>query len=239
MQLTENPTVASFVTANPAAAGILERHHIDYCCGGERPLQQACEKAGLSLEQLESELSSTPSGVEERNWADAPLAELADYIVARHHRYLRSTMPEVHGKLAKLRAAHAETHGELLSSLSRTFEGLAAELTQHMMKEEMILFPLIGRMEQARAQGGPPPMAPGGTIQNPIRMMEHEHDSAGEALRTMRQLTSNYTLPDDGCATFAALYLQVGELESDLHVHIHLENNILFPRAAEIESQFA
>jgi regulator of cell morphogenesis and NO signaling len=237
MQITQNDTVASFVTGNPAAVAILERHHIDYCCGGERPLEQACKGAGLSLEQLESELSATPAGVEERNWADAPLADLADHIVSRHHRYLRSTMPEVQEKLTKLRVAHATAHGELLSSLSRSFEGLAAELTQHMVKEEIILFPLIGRMEQASAQGGPPPMAPGGTIQNPIRMMEHEHDSAGQALRTMRQLTSNYALPDDGCATFAALYHQLGELESDLHMHIHLENNILFPRAAEMESQ--
>jgi regulator of cell morphogenesis and NO signaling len=127
----------------------------------------------------------------------------------------------------------------MLAKLAHTFRGLATELMQHMHKEEMILFPAINRLEEARRQGSPPPPAPGGTLNNPIRMMEHEHDNAGAALKAMREATSDYTLPAGACVTFGALYSQLEEMEADLHHHIHLENNILFPRAAELEKQAA
>ena len=125
----------------------------------------------------------------------------------------------------------------MLARVRATFQDLAMELTQHMHKEEMILFPAIERLEEARKHGLPPPPAPGGTLNNPIRMMEHEHESVGVALRAIREISGDYTLPADACVTFGALYSQLKEVEADLHLHIHLENNILFPRTAALEGQ--
>jgi regulator of cell morphogenesis and NO signaling len=239
---TDTQTVGDMVVEDFARATVFEKHQIDYCCNGRRTLQEVCEEKGLSLVDLTAELEQvrrSPDADDTGAWSKAPLAKLAKHIVDRHHTYLRTALPSIAEKLEKVGNAHRDSHGPMLAKLAHAFRGLASELMQHMQKEEMVLFPAIDRLEEARTQGAPTPPAPGGTLNNPIRMMEHEHDDAGAALKAMREATSDYTLPPDACVTFGALYSQLEELETDLHHHIHLENNILFPRAAELEEQAA
>jgi regulator of cell morphogenesis and NO signaling len=237
---TDNQTVADMVVEDFARAAVFEKHQIDYCCNGKRTLQEVCEQKGLSVAQLTAELDEvhgSPDTSDTREWSQAPLAKLAKHIVDRHHSYLRTTLPSIAQKLEKVGQAHGANHGPMLAKVAHEYRGLVAELVPHMQKEEMILFPAIERLEEAQKRGTPPPPAPGGTLNNPIRMMEHEHDSVGVVLKVIREVTGDYTLPADACVTFGALYAQLEELETDLHHHIHLENNILFPRAAELEGQ--
>jgi regulator of cell morphogenesis and NO signaling len=231
MTVTASETVGEIVAANPSSARLFERYGIDYCCSGNTPLAEACSQKGLSVEEFSRELLAADAPAREQDWRSAPLAELIDHIVARHHGYLRTEMPEIEGKIGKVLQAHGDRHGDQLSALGRVFGGLKTELSEHMMKEEHILFPAIRRMEATSSLA-----MPAGAIHYPIRVMEHEHATAGQALAEMRRLTDGFTPPDDACNTFRVLYRQMEELESDLHLHIHLENNILFPRAAELES---
>ena len=234
MTVTATETVGEIVAANPSSARLFERYGIDYCCGGNRPLAEACSEKGLSLEEFSRELTAADAPGTERDWRAAPLAELIGHIVGKHHNYLRSELPEIERKIEKVLAAHGERHGGTLAALREVFRGLKAELSEHMMKEERILFPMIRNMEITARLA-----MPAGAIQHPIREMEHEHASAGQALAEMRRLTKDFSPPDDACNTFRVLYRQIEELESDLHTHIHLENNILFPRAAELEQTIA
>jgi regulator of cell morphogenesis and NO signaling len=235
---TATETIADMVRDQPLRANVFERHQIDYCCNGKRSLEEVCAERGLDPEQLRAELGAAPQADAGESFATTSLADLADHIVKRHHAYLRTNLPSIAHKAQRVVAVHGDNH-KFLGKLEQVFQGLADELTQHMMKEEMVLFPLIGRMEQAEQAGQAPPAAPGGSVRNPIRMMEHEHDDAGRALATIRELTSNFQPPAGACNTFCALYAQLEDLERDLHTHIHLENNILFPRAAELEQRLA
>ena len=240
MIATDKQTVADMVVEDFTRATVFEKHQIDYCCNGRRTLEEVCEEKGLSVEEVSAELEAVqrpPDAGDTVDWSQQPLAGLAKHIVDRHHTYLRSTLPSIAEKLEKVGNAHRDNHGPMLVKVANAYRGLASELMQHMQKEEMILFPAIDRLEEARKQGAPPPPAPGGTLNNPIRMMEHEHDDAGAALKAIREATDGYQLPEDACVTFGALYSQLQELETDLHHHIHLENNILFPRAAALEEE--
>ena len=237
MTVTTNKTLGAIAAENPQAVRVFEKHQIDFCCGGDRPIEDACRAKGISAEELLAEIEAAGPVPEERDWQSASLAELADYIVARHHAYLRQEMPEIAQMIEKVLTAHGSNHSDSLLPLQKTFAGLQAELTLHMMKEEMVLFPLVKRMEAAADARRVLPAAPGGSVSNPIRMMEDDHDSAATALREMRRLTSGYTVPPDGCNTYRALFQRIQALEADLHVHIHLENNVLFPRAAELEQK--
>ncbi len=220
------------VAERPSAARILESHRIDYCCGGERTLDQACRETGLDgqvvLEEIAAAQSASAAGEDQppTNWLEASLTELCDHIEQTHHAYLKSELPRLSELIDKVVAAHGESHPELLA-VQQVFAALQAELEPHLMKEERILFPAIRILEQP----GPAPAFPFGTVANPIRMMEHEHDVAGSALKQLRKITNDYTLPDDACSAYQALYQALQALELDLHEHIHKENNILFPRA--------
>ena len=237
--LTPNTeTIGDMVREQPLRASVFERRRIDYCCNGKRTLEEVCAERGLDPDALRAELDAAPADGSGRDLSAMGLAELAEYIVDRHHSYLRTNLPSIAQKASRVVAVHGGAHG-FLPDVERVFQGLADELVQHMMKEEIVLFPLIGRMEQAAELGQAPPAAPGGSVNNPIRMMEHEHDDAGRALEILRELTSDFTLPDGACNTFRALYAQLEDLERDLHTHIHLENNILFPRAAALEQRLA
>jgi regulator of cell morphogenesis and NO signaling len=230
MTVTASETVSEIVTANPSSARVFEKYGIDFCCGGKRPLAEVCSEKGLSVEEFSRELSASEAPTQERDWREAPLSELIDHIIGRHHEYLRKEMPGIEEKLNKVLAAHGERHGAMISAVRQVFATLKRELFEHMMKEEGILFPAIQRMEKTSSLVMPP-----GAINYPIRVMEHEHATAGQALADMRRLTNNYAVPDDACNTFRVLYRQLEELESDLHLHVHLENNILFPRAAALD----
>ena len=239
MSLNSSMTVREVATVLPHSTRIFEKLQIDYCCGGNQSLDQACAKAGLKVEeiiQLLSQVEATGAGSEANTLQSLELGQLADYIVSTHHVFTRNELQRLTLLLTKVCSAHGATHPELLQIQSE-FQKLDADLGPHMMKEENILFPYIKQLENAVAASGPAPFAPFGTVRNPIAVMMREHDAAGDILRNIRELSGNFTLPEGACFSYSTLYSALEELEADLHQHIHLENNILFPRAAEMETQ--
>ena len=238
MGVITEKTIRELVLENAVATRIFERLGIDYCCGGNRTLEQACHAADVSvdqvLESLEEAQLSSPATSQDRNWQREPLDGLISHITNTHHKYTRDATARLAPLFDKVCSAHGANHLELLQ-LRDVFNGLAQELTVHLMKEEVILFPYIIRMEESVIEKAPILPPPFGTVQNPVAMMEHEHDSAGRALRSMREISRGYAAPSDACVSYQTLYKALAELEADLHQHIHLENNILFPRAIEME----
>ncbi len=230
-------SVRDLVLENPAAARVFEILGIDYCCGGDRPLTQACRAAGRSVEEVSTALQKVDSAPSERDWRHASLAELAQHIVDKHHAFTQTEIVRIKGLIAKVTAVHGKGHPEL-DDLRLIFEELSAELRAHMMKEEEMLFPYIAEMEEAARFNRRPPAPMFGTVQNPVAAMVMEHESAGQALEKMHEITKSYTVPPDGCASYQALYQALPGFAADLHQHIHLENNILFPRSVELESNF-
>lgn len=231
----EEKTVGELVAEAPLRANVFEKRQIDYCCNGRRTLEQVCAEKGIPVEDLITELEGQiPHQDGSLDWQSRPLTELATHILQRHHGYLRSALPSIALKMDRVVTVHGAAH-PFLAEVQSVFKDLSDELTSHMGKEEMVLFPHIVAMEAAQRTNTSAPVAPGGTVRNPIRMMEHEHDDAGRALSRIRELTSGHEPPEGACNTFRALYAQLAELEGDLHTHIHLENNILFPRAAALE----
>ena len=236
MTWSESTPLAELAAASAAAVRILERHGLDYCCGGARPLKDAAREKGLDAAAILAEIEQAQAGAPaDRDWRAAPLDELADHIVKTHHEYLKLNLPALSSRLAKVLEVHGAKDPARLRAMSETFGALRAELEEHLHKEEIILFPFIERCARAASQGLPLPPAPFGTIANPIRVMEREHETAGAALARLRELTAGYTLPEWACDTARALWRGLEDLEQDLHMHIHLENNILFPRAIALE----
>jgi len=238
MSVTTEKTVRELALENAIATRVFEKLGIDYCCGGNRTLEQACRAANLPVDQVlesldEAQRSSPPSSAD-RNWQTEPLGDLISHIKNTHHNYTRDGIARLTPLFAKVCSAHGANHPELFQ-LRDIFASLAQELTAHLMKEEMVLFPYIIRMEEAVIEKAPVLPPPFGTVQNPVAMMEHEHDSAGNALRAMREISRGYIAPPDACVSYETLFKALAELEADLHQHIHLENNILFPRAIEME----
>jgi len=237
MSVTAEKTVRELALESSSATRVFERLGIDYCCGGNKPLDEACRAANLSLEEVQRELDTAKQESQkgtDRDWQREPLSELIAHINATHHRFVRTEIARINPLLEKVCGVHGKNHSELLH-IQALFRGLAQELTSHMMKEEMVLFPYITRMEEAVIQGEPLLPPPFGTVANPVTMMEHEHDAAGNALRAMRKASNDYAAPEGACASYQALYRAFVEFEADLHQHIHLENNILFPRAIRME----
>jgi regulator of cell morphogenesis and NO signaling len=225
-------TVGQIAVQAPGAASVFEKYRIDYCCGGKRPLDEVCRERGISSEAVLAEVEQASAhAATDRDWTQASLSELIGHIVSTHHQYVKTELPLLDARLARVIQAHGARHGEMLKSLQSVFWGLRDELLAHLRKEEAILFPAIEELERARNEGRRPAPTPFGSVENPIRMMMFEHDSAGEALSRMHAITGDYALPPDACTTFKALYTGLQEFETDLHQHIHLENNILFPRA--------
>ena len=240
MTVTAEKTVREVAVAFPEATRIFEKFGIDYCCGGSKSLQQACLTLHLSVDDLIDSLEvaekTSHSHQIDRDWQEEPLTDLIDHIVGTHHKYTRGEIARLAALLLKVCGVHGKNHPEL-ALIQNTFAALAQELTMHMMKEEMVLFPYISRMEEAVVQKEPVLPPPFGTVENPVAMMIHEHDSAGNALRTIREATRDYTPSADACISYQTLYKALADFEKDLHQHIHLENNILFPRALEMERE--
>lgn len=240
--LNRELTVGEIAAQVPASMRVFERHQIDFCCGGKLPVTEACGARGLDpdavLDEIDEEAaqSATRQADDNAGWQSASLGSLVDHIISTHHAYLKTQLPRIGTMLDKVLAAHGRRHGEMLEPLAAHFFAMHQELDSHLMKEEMVLFPLIRKIEEASRAGQAFAAYHCGSVQNPIRVMVMEHDSAGDALAAMRQITSGYTAPADACNTFRALFFELQALESDLHRHIHLENNILFPRAVELES---
>lgn len=235
--LTSEPTVAQTVAANHRAANVFKKYGIDFCCGGKKPLGEVCAEKGIDADTVRRELAELPQSdrlpsQDYRRW-DAGF--LADYIVHTHHRYLHTELPLLRELTAKIARVHGERHPELREVFT-VFGALQAELEGHLAKEERVLFPYITRLAEAARGAREMPLPPFGTAQNPIRMMEHEHESAGELLRRLRALTADYQPPADACNSYRVTFAKLDELETDLHEHIFLENNVLFPKALELES---
>ena len=231
-------TVGELAAENPAATRVFEKLGIDYCCGGSDTLEQACRAARLPLEQVtdstEMALETGRAVAPDRDWKNEPLADLIAHIRNTHHRYTRAAIARLGSLFDKVCAVHGKNHPEL-ARMRATFGGLAQELATHLMKEEMVLFPYIVRMEEAVLERSTVLPAPFGSVRNPVAMMLREHDGAGQALREMRAASNGYIAPSDACASYRTLYQALAEFETDLHQHIHLEDNILFPHAIEME----
>ncbi len=239
-QLTENMTVKDIVVQYPQTRITLETLGIDYCCGGKVPLGHAIEQAGLSIDKVLSDLDQALATTDHEtasmdDWNLVALTELVNHIENTHHVFMKEQLPRLALLLDKTLQAHGQHHGEMLGQIKQSFISLKTDIEMHLAKEEQILFPLIRQMEAFEQGHGPTPDMHCGTIGNPIRQMEHEHDVAGDFLAQMRQATNNYSLPQDACLTFVALFEGLKAMEKDLHEHIHLENNILFPKAQGLE----
>jgi regulator of cell morphogenesis and NO signaling len=240
MPVDTSKTLRELAVELPYAPRVFENLGIDYCCGGKRPLQEACAQSRVALETVVEHLEMAEAAVRDnhqaaaKNWAKGSIGELIDQIVQRHHAYVRQESPRLQQLFAKVAPKHGERHPELIR-VSGLFDSLVAELAVHMMKEEQILFPYILRMEESHISGEPAPPSCFGTVRNPIAMMLSEHDSAGELLKQIRKETGDLKAPEDACVSYQALYRDLLAFEADLHQHIHLENNILFPRALKME----
>jgi regulator of cell morphogenesis and NO signaling len=222
-------TVGELVTERPSRSRVFETLGIDYCCGGRKPLGDACAEQGLdpgTVARLLEAPDATAPAAPEVEPAAMTLTQLADHIEATHHAFLSSELPRLTEMVRKVASVHG-THYPWLIELSTVFNGFVHELNDHMQKEERVLFPMIRALEQ----GDVAATAHCGGLSNPIRAMEHEHDSAGAAMETMRGLSDGYRPPEGACNTFRAMLDALGELERDMHQHVHKENNVLFPRA--------
>ncbi|MGZ4877971.1 MAG: iron-sulfur cluster repair di-iron protein [Candidatus Angelobacter sp.] len=240
MNLNATRTVRDLAIEIPNATRTFEKLGIDYCCGGSKSLSDACVHANVSVENVLRALEQVGDFVPAPktslpDFTTGKLGDLIEHILATHHAYVKQELPRLHQLLNKVVSVHGKTHPEL-GNIQQTFEGMSSELTSHMMKEEHILFPHIVALENAVSSGRPKPRPVFGTVSNPVHMMELEHDSAGAALKEIRALSSNYTPPEEACFSYKTLYSALKEFESDLHQHVHLENNILFPRTIAMES---
>jgi regulator of cell morphogenesis and NO signaling len=235
---TAETTVREIAVENPAAIRVFEKFGIDYCCGGRKPLAQACEERALETAAVLAaiEAAATPAEATGTDWSAAPLDELCAYVVTKHHAYVREEIPRLRFFAQKVAARHGADHPELLRIQELT-DTLCEDMTQHMGKEEAVLFPYISRLEGKIGACGPVSPRCFGTVKNPVRMMMAEHDAAGSLMSEIRQLSRNFAVPEGACPTYRGFYQALEEFERDLHQHVHLENNILFPRAIELEEQ--
>lgn len=238
MTIAATKTVGAIVAETPNCAREFEALGIDYCCGGSRTLSEACTQLNVSVEETLARLEKSAeqaTSAEDKNWQVLPLSDLIAHINSTHHVFVRSESPRINALAAKVVGVHGKNHPELLT-VRQLFSALSEELHVHLMKEEQILFPYVLCMEESVTAGEMAPPAMFGTVMNPVRMMMREHDGAGDALRSLRAVTSDYKLPEDACVSYRTLYQALQDFEKDLHQHIHLENNILFPRATAMES---
>jgi len=218
--ISTEQTVKDIAVSHPLATRVFQRHKIDFCCGGGVALQSACDKKGLDADSIVKELEVEIAGTGDTaaRWENEPLDHLIDHILGTYHEPLRLELPRLQKMANRVLAVHGDKMPEVLGELNTVFSALRTELESHMMKEEQILFPMIKAGHGNQAGG-------------PVAVMEHEHASAGAALQRLRELTNDFQPPQGACTTWTALWAGLAELESELHLHIHLENNILFPRA--------
>ena len=224
-------TLAQIVTENHKAATVFEKYDLDFCCKGKRSLQAACEERHLPGETIAEELDIALNKKEPNiiDFDKLPLATLADYIVSVHHHYTRQALPQIFYYLQKVSSKHGERHNELYEIFEK-FSELKADMELHMQKEEQVLFPRIKQVETAAQRGQQGAII----IRMPVNVMEDEHEHAGNLLKEIRDLSNNYNPPPDACTTYRLSFAALKAFEEDLHQHIHLENNILFPRAIQL-----
>ena len=231
--LTTDATLAEIVRRHPGSTRILEAHGLDYCCGGRRSLAEAAGAAGIDPAVVLDDLAATePEPVPD--WDGLGPAELADHIEGTHHAYLHAELGRLSALAAKVAGVHGDRHPEL-HEVARLYEALRADLEPHLLKEERVLFPMIRELAVADA----PPSFHCGSLRNPISVMMGEHDTAGDLLERLRAATGGYATPADGCASYQALYEGLAQVEADTHLHVHKENNVLFPAVVALEDRLA
>jgi len=238
MNISQNTLVGDVVKLNFKTAPLFQAKNIDYCCGGKKTISDACKEVGINQQLLIKELETllVQKDPDSEYIDKLELGELSDYIVKRHHTYVRENIPILVRNIEKICQVHGEHHPEL-HKIKDLFNGSAGDLTMHMQKEEVMLFPFIQRMESAKQKNSPLPKAPFGSLKNPIEMMLADHQNEGERFDEISRLSNNYTVPEDACTTYEVTLKLLKEFENDLHRHIHLENNILFPKAIELEHE--
>jgi len=229
-------TVGQLAAERPDSMRVFEKFGIDYCCGGDATLIDACREHDIDPEPVLRELNDlrTTESPDQTNWTTAPLSDLADNIEHVHHAYLKTEMPRLDDLARKVVTAHGDRHPELFE-VKRIVHRLKAELESHILREELVLFPLCRRIDHT--VGRPDWLY--GSIQNPISVMSHEHQEVGDQLARLRRLTNNYQPPEDACNSYSALYEGLAALDVDMHKHVHKENNILFPRVIAAEARLA
>lgn len=239
---TLNPQtrIGELVAEDYRSAAVFKKHKIDFCCNGGRSIAEACEKKNIDTQALINELNdalkdASAEKIEFNSW---PADLLIDYILKKHHRYVEERIPILQEFLTKLVSVHGHHYKELLE-IKAEFDEAAKALGAHMKKEEIILFPYVQKMVLIQAAKTTLQPAPFGTVENPIHMMHHEHDTEGERFRKIEKLSNDYTPPAEACNTYRVAYAMLKEFQEDLHQHIHLENNILFPKALQLEEQLA
>jgi regulator of cell morphogenesis and NO signaling len=233
-----NETLGEIAAKDLRKAQIFKKYGIDFCCGGKKTVKEVCEEKGLDINIIEKELLEADKMVATRPlpYNEWNLDFLADYIVNTHHSYVKKTLPDIKNYAAKVAQVHGSAHPELLP-IYELVEAVYAEMSTHMVKEEQILFPYIKEIVGAKNNGTAIQYSSMGSVRGPINMMEMEHESTGKCLEEIRTLSNNFTLPNDACASYSLLFKMLEEFEEDLHIHIHLENNILFPKALDLEKQ--
>ncbi len=237
MNITKGKTVASIVAENIKAAHVLKKHGIDFCCGGGVSIDEACEESGVNYSVLENDLRIVGNVSKAFNYSAWELDFLVDHIVNIHHSYVEENISLLLEYADKVAIVHGDHHEELIT-INELIKEVDVELTTHMKKEELILFPYVKQLVKAKREGVKPNFPEFVTVHNPIKMMENEHEFSGEIFKTIARLSNQYTAPSDACNTFKAFFEKLEEFEQDLHQHIHLENNILFPKAIELEKEF-
>jgi regulator of cell morphogenesis and NO signaling len=240
MNITSNTLVREVVKLNFKPATIFQANNIDYCCGGDKAISDACKEAGVGADQLIKQLETVvvQKDPDSEYINNLSLKELTNYIVKRHHAYVHERIPILKRNLEKICEVHGERHRELFV-IRDLFYDSAGALIMHMQKEELMLFPYIQRLESVKEHNAPQPNSPFGSVSNPIEMMMNEHQVEGERFEQISRLSKNYQPPEDACTTFEVTLNQLMDFENDLHRHIHLENNILFPKAIELEKKLS
>tara|TARA_B110001452_G_scaffold163404_1_gene136232 strand:+ start:6143 stop:6883 length:741 start_codon:yes stop_codon:yes gene_type:complete len=242
MKITPKSIVGDIVADNYKTAEIFKKHNIDFCCGGQQTIEEACLKEAVSGADSKTLIQSVNAFLEQsgkeqaedyRHW---PLDNLVEHILAKHHAYVEAKIPVIKEYLDKIESAHGQKHPEL-SEVNSIFKDASGELVMHMKKEELMLFPYIQKMVKAKRENSKLSIPPFETIKNPISKMDEEHEFEGEAFRKIEKLTNNYTMPKDGCNSYRVAFGMLKEFDEDLHLHIHKENNILFQRAIALEEE--
>lgn len=236
---TQKDFIGDIVAADFRTAAIFKKYGIDFCCKGGRTIEEACSSKDLDKDQIYSDIENLPktdgNSIDFNSW---PLDLLADYVEKKHHRYVEEKTPILQQFLDKLCKVHGGRHPELFE-IKELFDGSSHDLAAHMKKEELILFPFVKNMVKAKISNEAIPHPQFGTVENPVNMMKHEHTVEGERLRKIADLTNGYTPPADACNTYRVTFAMLQDFENDLHKHIHLENNILFPKAINLEKEFS
>ncbi len=236
MNTITEKTIGEIVAQDYRSASVFKKYGIDFCCQGNRTISDACAKKNINPKTVMDDLELAIKTQEDKTAAFTswPLDFMADYIEKKHHRYVEEKTLEIKPYLDKICKVHGDHHPELFE-ISRQFNASAGELAQHMKKEELILFPFVRKLVKAKHEGLKIDAPHFGTVQNPIHMMMDEHTTEGERFKLINELSNNYTPPEDACNTYKVTFALLKEFEEDLHLHIHLENNILFPKTIELE----